>query len=376
VRRTTFVLLCLEGGVLSFSVAATAALVPSIAREFALSQFLVGAAVWLYMLPYGISALLYGPLIRRCDAKTVELWCFALFLAANVLCGLAPSIEVFLAGRFLMGVFGASVIPLAVILIAQESAAQERGKQVGIFFGATFTASLAGLLLSGLLPWRWNYLLPAVFGVLVWIHIAMYMPRFPVQAGDKASRYLHAFGERAFQRVFAYIFLVSLIYHGVQQWLGVYFSTRFGWPQLTISLLVTLTSLSGIFGEVLGGFMADWHGRRRTIALGAGLMAVSAFLLVFRMPVWCFALVMLAWGAGWTFNHAGVSTVLTDMPQKHLHEAASLNSSVRFLAGGLGAACAGLLLQRSFETGFFVLGALLLALVWLSGKFFPASRTT
>ena len=83
-KRRTFVILCIEGALLSFNVAASAALVPSIAREFVLSQFLVGKIVWLYMLPYGLAALAYGPLVRSFDAKKIELASLFCFSCANI----------------------------------------------------------------------------------------------------------------------------------------------------------------------------------------------------------------------------------------------------------------------------------------------------
>ncbi|MFA5115278.1 MAG: hypothetical protein WC469_04355, partial [Candidatus Omnitrophota bacterium] len=75
-KKTTFALLCIEGAVLSFNVAACAALVPAIARGFGVATFVAGRAVWLYMIPYGVAALVYGPLVRAFDAKNVESVCF------------------------------------------------------------------------------------------------------------------------------------------------------------------------------------------------------------------------------------------------------------------------------------------------------------
>jgi predicted MFS family arabinose efflux permease len=95
-KKLTFIILCLEGAILSFNVAAAAAMVPSIAKEFVLSQFFVGKIVWFYMLPYGVSALFYGPLVRAYDAKKVELLCLFLFSCANILAALAQNIECFL----------------------------------------------------------------------------------------------------------------------------------------------------------------------------------------------------------------------------------------------------------------------------------------
>jgi len=69
---------------------------------------------------------------------------------------------------------------------------------------------------------------------------------------------------------------------------------------------------------------------------------------------------------GWTFNHVGLATMLTDLPAELLNEAASLNSGVRFLAGGLGVSLGGLIMQKSFVLGFLIFGSGLLILLLFS----------
>jgi predicted MFS family arabinose efflux permease len=366
VKRSTFIILCLGGGVLSFNVAAAAALVPAIAKEFALSQFLVGSIIWFYMLPYGIAALLYGPLIRVFDAKRVELVCLFLFSCANLLAGLSKDIATLFIARALMGAFGASVIPLGIILIAEHIDQKKRGRYIGGFFSATFTSSLLGVFLSGVLNWRLIFLIPCAAGFLLWLTILFVLPSFKPQKAAFAFNYAVAFRRKDVLFIFSYIFFISLFYHGIQQWLGVYFSNEFHLGQFAISMLITLTSLSGIFGEAFGGVLADTLGRLKTINTGILLMIGGIFSLMFKLPLGFLALLMVIWGFGWTFNHAGVSTLLTDLPKEFLHEAASLNSGVRFISGGLGVACAGFLMQKSFVLGFTALGAGLVVLLFLA----------
>ncbi|MFA5156591.1 MAG: MFS transporter [Candidatus Omnitrophota bacterium] len=361
-KRSLFIIFCLEGAILSFNVAACSALIPSISQEFSVSQFIAGRAVWLYMLPYGIAALLYGPLVRRFDARRIELTCFLFFSLANLFAALSPDINRFFTARLLMGIFGASVIPLVLILIARHGAAKTRGRQIGVFFSATFVASLAGLFLSGLINWRMIFLIPGLAGIALWVYMYFNLPSFQKDCGGFKINYLAAFKSRAVVSIFTYIFLISLLYHGVQQWLGVFFSVKFGLSQFLVSMLVTLTSLSGIFGEVIGGWLADTLGRIRTIDLGIMIMIVSLILLLFKIPLVMIAVAMIAWGLGWTFNHAGLSTLLTDLPSEFLNEAASLNSSVRFVSGGVGAAAGGMIMQKSFSTGFIIAAVALTAL--------------
>jgi predicted MFS family arabinose efflux permease len=352
--------------VLSFNVAAAAALVPSISRDFALSPIPAGRIVWFYMLAYGISALIYGPLVRIWDAKKVELWAMFLFAAANLLAALAPDINTLYLARVAMGIFGSSVIPLALILISRQVPSAKRGKFVGIFFSSTFAASLIGLFLSGFIPWRMIFLAPAITGFLLWLHMYWYLPSFKEECRPGKVNYIQIFKNGLTLKIFTYIFLVSLFYHGIQQWFGVYFSQRFAFSQVSISMLITLTSLSGIFGEVLGGQMADRWGRFKTINLGLILMIISAFAVLYKTPFFALALLMLVWGLGWTMNHAGVSTALTDLPTELIHESASLNSSVRFVSGGLGVYLGGVLMRQGLNYGFIVFGSLLLGLLLCS----------
>ena len=364
-KKATFSILCLEGAILSFNVAAAAALIPSIASDFALSQFVVGKIVWLYMLPYGLAAFFYGPLVRAFDARKVELVCIFLFSLANLMAGLSDNITMLFIARFLMGLFGASVIPLGLILIAKHIEQNKRGGYIGIFFGSTFIASLLGLFFSGIIPWRLIFIIPAVLGLFLWIFMYIYLPSFKEDLGRLRFGYLTALRDKKVIRIFVYIFLISMIYHAVQQWLGVYFSTQRFLGQFTISMLITLTSFSGIFGEFFGGHLADKIGRPRVVNLGIIAMVFCIALFLLKLPLILLGLVMIIWGLGWTFNHAGLATMLTDLPAELLNEAASLNSGVRFIAGGLGVSLGGLIMQRSFNLGFIVFGsALFLILVF------------
>jgi DHA1 family purine base/nucleoside efflux pump-like MFS transporter len=365
-RKSTFIILCLEGAILSFNVAAAAALVPSIAKDFNISQFVAGKIVWLYMIPYGISALLYGPLVRAFDAKNIELVCLLLFSLANLFVGISRDISGLFIARFFMGVFGASVIPLALILIASKVDSQDRGKYVGLFFGATFIASLAGLFLSGVMNWRMIFIIPAVLGLMLCIYIYFYLPSFQELKSGFKINYLAVFKDRKILSLFGYILFISLLYHGIQQWLGVYFSKRFEFDQFIISALITLTSFSGIFGEGFGGWLSDKIGRIKTVNLGIVFMILSLFLLTLKQPLWVLMLIMIIWGLGWTFNHVGVSTMLTDLPRKFLNESASLNSSVRFIAGGIGSVIGGILMQKSLNLYFIIFGAGLILLLLLA----------
>jgi DHA1 family multidrug resistance protein-like MFS transporter len=342
--------------------------VPSVAKTFGVDEFFTGKIIWLYMLPYGLAALIYGPLARSVENKKILLFCLSFFSLANIMAGLAYNIYVLFIARFLAGVCGAAIIPLSLILIAKFFPSQERGKKVGGFFSITFISSLLGLFLSGLIFWRWIFLLPAIGAVLVSVVIYFYFPSFSPQTNRLEFNYRQTLFDKQVLRLFIYIFFISFLYHGVRQWLGVYFSKAYNLEQFLISMLLTTIALSGILGESWGGILSDKLGKIRIINVGVGLMLVALSLLLFKNTLWVLFAIMFIWGVGWTFNHVGLSTNLCDLPHEHLYESASLNSSVRFLSGGIGASFGGIIAERSFNLLFVIFSFSLFLLIILSRK--------
>ena len=353
---------------LSFNVSAIAALVPSVASEFKADPFLAGRMLWFYLIPYGLAALLYGPLTRRFDPRTILLPCITILSLANFLGWWAENIDVVFFARVLAGISGAGIIPVALIMIAKATPEVERGKRVGFFFSSTFVASLFGVFLSGLIGWRWIFMIPALIGIVSLVAIYFFVPPLLVEKGNFTLQYRQTLADTKVVKLFTYIFLVSLFYHGISQWLGVYFSLVNHLEQFFISMLLTTVSVSGIIGSSLGGVLSDRLGRTKVIRIGKGLMIMVTFSLLLKGSVCILFALMFAWGLGWTFNHVGVSTFLTDLPLTQVFESASLNSSVRFLSAGLGSALGEIVMQKGFALGFILFGTCLLILLMVTKK--------
>ena len=365
-NRIRYIIFCTIGTIIAFNVACVSAVVPSIARSFGRPDFLVGSIIWAYMIPYGICALFYGPLSRRFSIKGILLVCLGLFSIFNFLSAFAYTFKSLFVYRLIVGIFASAMTPLALIFIAHHFDLKARGKAVGKFFSITFISSLSGLLLSGILPWRYIFFIPAVVSVVVFLLIVFVFPSFKIQTEGVHSRYIQALKTQKILRVFLYIFVISFLYHLARQWMGVYFSQSHHLEQFYISVLLTLVSFAGIFGELIGGFLADKKGRIFALSIGALLMSISLLLLPIFNVIIILAIIMFVWGLGWTINHSGTSTYLTDLPKPYLQEVSSLNSSVRFISGGLGALAGGMLMQISFTMTFLVVGIILLGLTLFS----------
>jgi EmrB/QacA subfamily drug resistance transporter len=80
------------------------------------------------------------------------------FVAASVLCGLAPSVGFLIVARALQGVAGALLVPASLSIISSVFDGDDRGKAIGAWSGLAAVAGAVGPLLGGWLidagSWR------------------------------------------------------------------------------------------------------------------------------------------------------------------------------------------------------------------------------
>lgn len=366
-NKIIFGLLCFEGAVISFNIASIVAIVPAIAASLNKNSFEVAKIISFYMIPYGLSALIYAPLVKRYSVKFIKTTCLVIFALASLISGLSNSLALLFSSRIAAGIAASATTPIALILIGEFASREMRGRMVGAFFSATFIASLAGVLLSGVLPWRYLFILPAIFAAINLILVAEFFNFKSTAAYDFEVSYLKIIKDRRIFRILSYILVLSLVYHGIYNWLGVYFYSL-NFNQVKVSLLLSLAGFSGIFGQLFGGWITDKKGRALTATLGLVGLSLATILIAKPFSFSYLGAMLFVFGIGWTMNHNAVSTVLTDSPDNMRPELASLNSAVRFSSGGLGVGIAGIFIQKSFSLTFLGLGAVILCLAAVTNR--------
>ncbi len=335
-------------------------------RVFGVSDFAMGRIIIAYMLPYGIAALLYGPLSQLVNTKKLALFCLSVFSISSFLSGVVNSFFTLLVSRVMAGIAASAIIPLSLSLIGYLMPYEERGKTVGIFFSVTFASSVMGVFLSGLVDWRWMFFIPAFASAVVVALALVLLPSIEREQNRFKSNYFRVLFKDEGRSVFAYIFLVAFIYSGIYSWLGVFFVHKFGMNQLWISLSLTSIGLGGIVGELAGGVFADKKGRIATAAFGVLVLFVTTVSFVYTSSFLVLGLLLLLHGLAWTINHSALSTILTDFPSHLRAEATSLNSSLRFISGGIGTAVTGFWVAKDFNITFLVYAFLFLLLALLT----------
>jgi EmrB/QacA subfamily drug resistance transporter len=224
------------------------------------------------------------------------------FGAMSVLCALAPTIEVLIAGRALQGVFGALLTPSALAVIVATFPPDERGGAIGSWTAWSGISFVLGPLLGGYLidvaNWRWIFAInvPFVIATVLIVRISVDErrrtgPRAPVDVIGAALCALS---------------LAGPVYALIRQ-------PRVGWgsPEVVFAMVAgVLLFAAFLYREShtehpmlpLGLFKRRnfAFGNIETFAMYGGLGAVLFFLVLFLQQV-----------AGYDALEAGVATLPT-----------------------------------------------------------------
>jgi EmrB/QacA subfamily drug resistance transporter len=164
-------LLALFMGAMEMTVVSTA--MPTVIGDLGLHEAGALRYAWVfsaYMLTSTVGVPIWGKLADLHGRKPVMLVALAIFLVGSAASGQARSMDQLVAFRALQGVGAAGIQPIAITIVGDIFAIEERAKMQGVFGAVWGIAGLVGPLLGGLivatLSWRWVFYVNVPFGLL------------------------------------------------------------------------------------------------------------------------------------------------------------------------------------------------------------------
>ena len=355
--------------VIFFQAYMVAPIVPFFSKLFGAPLQTVGLIVPAYLVPYGVSTLLYGPLADRSGLRRVMLTSLTAFSLLSMLTALSGSVSQLTFWRLLTGFGAGGVVPLALALVGSLYPYAERGRPLGWLFsamaGGMAFGSPLGVLMIPLVGWRGLFLVVGAAGLLVLALVAWYVPRpvvsssvasSKVSVGELFDGYKSLLKSSRGRRTYGYVFFNSMFHSGLFTWISVYFVQRFHLGPVGIGLALLGYGVPGfLFGPLIGR-AADRIGRSRLLPVGLLLSAGSAAVLIVGFPVSLAPLVMMALSLGYDMTQPLLGGIVTSLAGNRPGQAMGLNVFILFVGFGLGSLIFGELMRFGFDVALAAFG--------------------
>jgi predicted MFS family arabinose efflux permease len=326
-----------------------APLIPAFSREFAVPAYQLGWLIAGYLIPYGISTLVYGALSDWWGrARTlVALLCFA--TTTMLMVSFAGSWRTLIAARILSGVGCGGIVTIALAIVGDRYPYAVQGRPMGRMFGAIAAGiglgSTLGPILNPLFGWRNEFrvlasvcCLGAVF-VFLDARSIVTVHRRPSSFGQLIREYLIVLDTPRGGRTMAFIFCNGAFHGGIFAWLGLLLPRRYHLHDAGIGLALAGYGLPGIFIGTTIGRWGDRYGRRYVVPLGFLWAAGCASLLLPHSRRFVAAVIITTLSIGFDATHPLMSSITTSLDPKHRGQITGFATFANFIGMGTGALC-------------------------------------
>jgi MFS family permease len=304
---------------------------PSVMVSDLMETFAVGAAVLgqlsaLYFYPYALLQIPIGVLLDRFGARMLLSGAMAMAAVGTMAFGLARSLELAYAGRFLIGA-GSAVGFIGSMALASQWFPVHRfallaglAMFIGMIGGFAGQAPLAALI--GIFGWRATMLASGLTAAGLTIAIALVVRNSPrpvtipaprrQQWGEMRKGLSQAVRSREVWLIAIVATSMSgplLAFGGL--WGVPYLVVAYDLPRPQAALLVSMMLVGWALGAPLGGWVSDFVRRRRAPLISAAtalLLLIVILTAVPQLPLW--VLVAVIFAIGLTGGHMVISYAL------------------------------------------------------------------
>jgi YNFM family putative membrane transporter len=341
------------------------AMLPELARVFAVSLAQAAQVVSVFAVTYGISQLFYGPLGDRLGKFRIVTFAALGCSVGSLVAVFATSLDVLLMARIMMALGAAALIPLAMAWVGDAVPPHEvqemltrtgLGSTLGIVCG-----QLVGGLLTDALGWRWAFaflvLLFGVVGSLLYGDLRrQQIAAPPKDAAPEAQAPVprpHFVNQAMLiiRHPWSRTILLLAVVEGAMGFgvLAIWASHLHHALGLSLSVsgaIVALFGLGGVGYMVVGRTLIPRLGQHGLVLLGGVLVGISALILAYT-PHWGPAIpASLAAGFGFFMFHNVMQANATQMAPEARGTAVSLFASFLFLGQSIGVVLAAALIDR------------------------------
>jgi MFS transporter, DHA2 family, multidrug resistance protein len=386
---------------------------PHMQGSFSVAQDEVTWVLTSYIVAAAIGTPLTGWLATNFGTKRLLLGSMAGFTVASVLCGLAGSIYQIVAFRFVQGICGAALVPLAQTILLNIYPREKAGGAMAIWGAGVMLGPIIGPTLGGWLTdtynWRWVFYINVPIGIIAFLTLAKFAQESPthrrgfdffgfamlslavgtlqlmldrgglkdwfssneilielgialaafwvflVHCATSANPFvtLGLFKDRNFSSGNVLMFLVSLVIYSSTALLPTLLQVVLNYPVVSAGVLMTPRGFGTVFSMLLVGKLTNRFDARLLMLIGFLISAYSFWIPSgWSLDVDWLPITLAGVGQGIGMGLVFVPLSLVTfgtLPQSHRNEATALFSLIRNVGGSIGISLAESYLARTSQ---------------------------
>ncbi len=312
-----------------------------------------------YMLGFGSTQLIWGPLADRFGRKPVLAIGIGLYCAFALLCGIAGSFALLIAGRVAMGASAAVTRVLVVAMVRDLFEAEAMARIMSlvfmVFMLVPVLAPSIGQLILLFAPWRAIFLVLAGFGIIMFLWSWLRLPE-TLRPEYRRSLAWREIGGAAWETLRepqsrGYTLALAVTFGALTAYIA-------SVQQIVFDVFKEPGAIGWVFGAVAAPMaVASWansrvvgrYGLRRVGHLGAlAFMIVTAVHAAIALAglesLWVFVVLQGVAMACFAFTSSNLGT----LAMEHMGPIAGTASSVQGVVGTIGGAGIGLVIGQAF----------------------------
>lgn len=372
---------------------------PTLAEAFSAPFTQVQAVVVAYLGALTISVIIAGRLGDKFGLKPALLGGLTVFVAASLLCAVAPNLWLLIGARTLQGIGAAFLMTLAMALMRQTASEANLGRTMGLLGTVSALGTAVGPPLGGLLipvtGWSgifWVQVPPAILAVILAV---TKLPDEPPN-GNLRSAKLWSVVEKSLAPNLAINMLVAAVMMTTLVVGPFYLSLGLGLEARQVGFTMMAGPAISIVSGIPAGRLVDVWGCGRVLVIGLILLAAGALLLAFvpnMLGVVGYLLSIIVLTPGYQlFQAANNTAALADVPKDRrgtVSGALNLSRNIGLIAGAslMGAIFAfgvgtgeftnatALAIAAGMRLTFLLAGGMMIAAIWIALGSYRAAKT-